>query len=43
MSKKDCTNCINCIDCDDQINKSYMIKNIQYTKEEYFKQILEDL
>ena len=33
----DCRNCSNCILCTNLRNKSYCIKNVQYTKEEYSK------
>jgi len=33
----DCRNCTNCILCTNLRNKNYCIKNVQYTKEEYFQ------
>ncbi|MDD4530177.1 MAG: hypothetical protein PHO80_01330 [Candidatus Gracilibacteria bacterium] len=35
----DCRNCSDCFMCFNLSDKSYCIKNIEYTKEEYFKEI----
>lgn len=37
----DLRNCMNCFMCSNLRNKSYCIRNVQYTREEYFKKITE--
>ena len=37
----DCRNCSNCFFCVNLRNKKYCIRNVQYTKEEYFEKIKE--
>lgn len=34
---KDCRSCMDCIGCVNQVHKQYMVKNKQYSKEEYEK------
>jgi len=35
----DCVNCSNCILCSNQRNKEFYIRNKQYTKDDYFKEL----
>ena len=37
----DCRGCSNCFGCTNQRNKQYMIYNVQYSKEEYEKKVVE--